>query len=415
MSENKKTILFLSQIDFKEKSIQVIRKTPEYFVKYGWEVHYVVASDKSKSGDYYYEKEINPEGVNVYRFSIFFEKLKDKISNNLLLTVVGKISLYLMIFQLFSYGRKILKKQQIDVVYGYETIGVLAVWLLKLFSFTKKFKTVSRFQGTWITQYFKEKKYLKLILNIDKLIALKVRNNLAIMTDDGTQGDFALKKLNKKQNFKFWVNGVDNQFLEKEKYIDLKEKYVKNNETVILSVSRLISWKRIDRTIEIVDKIVNQNNCKNFIYLIIGEGPEKESLEKMVKLHNLENYIQFVGSVQNQEIKKYLNFADIFISMYDLSNVGNPLLEAISANCCIFTLNNGDTGNWIKHKANGFIYEIDDNLFNNVARDIISYSKDNDLQKFIKKNVELTNKEKLWNWDERMKTEVECVTELLNT
>lgn len=32
----KKTILFLSALDFKEKSIQVIKKTPEAFVKAGW-------------------------------------------------------------------------------------------------------------------------------------------------------------------------------------------------------------------------------------------------------------------------------------------------------------------------------------------------------------------------------------------
>jgi len=51
-----KTILFLSALDFKEKSIQVIRKTPEAYLKYGWKVFYVVARDNSKYGNYFYVK-----------------------------------------------------------------------------------------------------------------------------------------------------------------------------------------------------------------------------------------------------------------------------------------------------------------------------------------------------------------------
>jgi len=35
-------------LDFKEKSIQVIRKTPEAYIEAGWDVHYVVARDGFK-------------------------------------------------------------------------------------------------------------------------------------------------------------------------------------------------------------------------------------------------------------------------------------------------------------------------------------------------------------------------------
>lgn len=50
-----KKILFLSGLDFKDKSIQVIRKTPEAYVNSGWSVHYIVARDTSSKGNYYYE------------------------------------------------------------------------------------------------------------------------------------------------------------------------------------------------------------------------------------------------------------------------------------------------------------------------------------------------------------------------
>ena len=46
--------------------------------------------------------------------------------------------------------------------------------------------------------------------------------------------------------------------------------------------------------------------------------------------------------------------------MYTSTNVGNPLLEAIRHNKIIVTLNNGDTGDWIKHRVSGLIYDVDD-------------------------------------------------------
>lgn len=65
----KRKILFLSALDFKEKSIQVIRKTPEAYVAAGWDVRYIVARDTTRRGNYSYEREINPDGVRIERFA----------------------------------------------------------------------------------------------------------------------------------------------------------------------------------------------------------------------------------------------------------------------------------------------------------------------------------------------------------
>jgi len=70
-----KSILFISALDFKEKSIQVIRKTPEAYVKAGWQVHYVVARDNSKYGNYFYEERININGINTIRISYPLSKI----------------------------------------------------------------------------------------------------------------------------------------------------------------------------------------------------------------------------------------------------------------------------------------------------------------------------------------------------
>ena len=190
-------------------------------------------------------------------------------------------------------------------------------------------------------------------------------------------------------------------------------RYKPNDEIILLSISRLESWKRIDRTIKIVSKLIKTYKVLNIKYIILGDGLERNKLENLVKTENIENHVIFKGSIHNFEVKKYLNIADIFISTYDLSNVGNPLLEAIKANKIIFTLNNGDTNSWIQHKINGFIYDINNYLIDNMAMDLYELIHSPDLQKNIIENIKKTEKEKLWTWNERLNAEVREVEKLL--
>jgi hypothetical protein len=206
----KKKILFISGIDFKEKSIQVIRKTPESFAERGWEVDYVVLRDNSKSGNYFYEKPINPTGINVHRINYKMSYLLNSINNHLLRTIVNKLISFIGVYQLFIRSYKLLQNKKYNVIYGYEHIGVRTVSKLDSLRLIKGTLKVSRFQGTWLSQFLKQKRYFKLLLNFDFLIAMRFKSDICIMTNDGTQGDFIIKKL--KTNypiFKFWVNGVD--------------------------------------------------------------------------------------------------------------------------------------------------------------------------------------------------------------
>lgn len=134
---------------------------------------------------------------------------------------------------------------------------------------------------------------------------------------------------------------------------------------------------------------------------------------ELVCEYDLENHIIFIGAVKHEEVMNYMHCADIFFSTYDSSNVGNPLLEAIRSHRIIFTLDNGDTSSWIKHKENGFIYPINDNLTDQMAQDVIKLLNDKKLQKTIIKNITKTEKAKLWTWEERFKAEINEVKKLL--
>jgi len=413
--QKNKSILFISALDFKEKSIQVIRKTPEAYVKAGWEVHYLLLRDTSNQGYYFYETPFNPNGVFVYRFVFPLSNLKNKINSKILFRFIRVISNYLAIIKLFYEGRKILKDKSFDVIYGYESHAFFSVKLLQKFGYSGKAKVVARFMGTFLFKYLTEKNWEKLILNWEMFLPLKWSSNLCIMTDDGTEGDKALKKIKSKHlvNYRFWINGVDGLTASDEEKIIWKAILNPESKKVVLSISRLVGWKKVERGLQIVAKYVELTKDKDIIYYILGDGDKKAELEQLAKMLNIADNVVFTGAIPNAEVKKYLHIADIFISTYDGSNVGNPLLEAIRTNNIIFTLNNGDTSIWIKHSQNGFIYNEDSNYINLAAKDLYLLFNNKMLQAELKKNIKQTEHEKLWTWEERMNTEISEVTKLL--
>jgi glycosyltransferase involved in cell wall biosynthesis len=411
-----KRILFVSALDFKKKSIQVIRKTPEAFVNDGWQVDYLLARDGAKKGNYFYEDEINPEGVNIIRLKWKLTWLRNMMPG-VLHTISTKFAAYKTTWMLYSKAKQLVKENTYDVVYGYEIHGVLAVSRLRKKNLISESKIVSRFQGTWLALYFLNNNTKKLRLNKEAIIALNQESNLCIMTNDGTQGNLAMDKLgdtSKHDKFVFWTNGVDSQEVAANQLEELTQQFKADGEFIFLSVSRLESWKRVERGINAFITFKQANPNLNARLIIVGEGSSRQELEKIAKQSDYSEYINFTGGVAHDEVKNFLNLADAFISMYDLSNVGNPLLEAIRANKIIFTLNNGDTASWIKHRENGFIYEVDQSLSENAAKDFAEITSNDALRASIVNNIRNTEKEKLWTWSERMSAEIKEVNQLLN-
>lgn len=408
-----KKILFLSGLDFKEKSIQVIRKTPEAYRDAGWSVTYIVARDNCRVGNYFYEDEINPENIDVIRFYWSFIKLRG-LNNRYINLIFSKLASFLVIIQLFYKALKIVREKEIDVIYGYEIQGVLALKILSYFV-DKKIVKIKRFQGSFLYEMLSNNQKARLLFNFDAYYALKVKADLTIMTDDGTQGDKAYNLIckNKNELFRFYVNGVDNFEYSPERAEEIKEQYNLNTKVVFLSVSRLVKWKHVERNIEIVKNLRNKG-FSNFRYIIIGEGDQRDYLLELIEKYQLEEYVILVGGVKQQEVNNYLAIASFFFSMYDTSNVGNPLLEAIRANKFIITLNNGDTGKWIQHNYNGLIYDMSEDFIERAATDLYSVLNNISKHEEILRRIREIADEKLWTWQQRLEQEIMDIEQLLD-
>lgn len=414
-------ILFLSGVDFKEKSIQVIRKTPEAYVRDGWEVHYIVGRDNSVNGDYFYESVINPHGVNVHRFMVPLDRVHGLFNNVYWKAFWFRVRNVLLVWSLSSRAIRLIRQRDFDVIYGYEIPGVLAVRTLRFRRIRTKAKVVTRFQGVlYVKEWLRRNERFRYWSNIDAVMALRTMADLCIMTNDGSQGLSVLKQLNSPvRNVLFCSNGVDPANPDHDRLNTVRQEFYSENLRYFLSISRLDGHKRIDRTIRIINKIVHDHHFNNVRLIVIGGGAERDSLVRLIDSLGLQSYVQFLGPIKHELIQYHLALAEIFMSMYTSTNVGNPLLEAIRHNKIIVTLNNGDTGEWISHMKSGLLYDVNDDTdlqesdYRKIAGDIVRVMQDEQLYESIKRGIKEVERQKLWTWEERFQAELDRVNMLL--
>lgn len=96
---------------------------------------------------------------------------------------------------------------------------------------------------------------------------------------------------------------------------DFIPKEIDNKETSFLSVSRLVSAKAIDRLILVSKKLI-ENNFKHKMY-IIGDGPERKELEKLIESLELKETFILMGEKENPY--PYIKKSDYFLipSLYE--------------------------------------------------------------------------------------------------
>lgn len=92
----------------------------------------------------------------------------------------------------------------------------------------------------------------------------------------------------------------------------------------ILTVARLVEQKAIDRLVRIHTNLIKQG--MNHKIYVIGDGPERENIEKLIKENNVQNTFILLGSKENPY--PYIKAADCFALLSNYEGYPMVLLEA---------------------------------------------------------------------------------------
>jgi glycosyltransferase involved in cell wall biosynthesis len=236
--------------------------------------------------------------------------------------------------------------------------------------------------------------------------------DLAIMTNDGSQGDRVLEVLGAKNNrTRFWMNGVDwEMFTPLPDRQECRRKlHIAASHPLLLTVSRLVDLKRVDRAITALPNVLQGHPDCDLV--IVGEGPERGRLEQLAASLEVQAHVSFAGSVPHSNVPEYLAAADVFLSFYDWSNVGNPLLEAMMAGKCIVTLDNGDTRKFVQDGINGVLLPCND--LSGLPQLVKELLADHERRERLGANARRFAEENFWSWTSRIDAEVHDVTKLV--
>ena len=305
----------------------------------------------------------------------------------------------------------VLDRKIVDVIYGYEVHGVLAMRLLKR---KHRLPTVARFQGTVLHPHVSNR--LALLRRYEEVLALRTDADRYIMTNDGTRGDEVLARLNptSTDRLSFWRNGLDLDRLrpvEPAERVKLREKLDSpTNAFTLLTASRLSRWKRVDRAIDAMPEIVR--SLPDPLLVVLGDGEERQNLELQARDLGVEAHVRFVGSVQQKQVASYMGAADVFLAPADLSNVGNPLLEAMSCGLPIVTVDAGDTKDLIRDGATGRL--LPNGEPGAIANAVVQLGNDESLRCALGAGARREAEKRFWTWEERMDAELEIVEALVH-
>lgn len=100
------------------------------------------------------------------------------------------------------------------------------------------------------------------------------------------------------------------------------------NQKLIVAAGKLAPWKGFEDLIKAMSIVVKERHAK---LLILGDGPLREDLQKLISHLKLENSIELVGYVNNT--LKFFRKSDIFVLSSLVEGLPNVLVEAMICGC----------------------------------------------------------------------------------
>ncbi|MEK9613809.1 MAG: N-acetyl-alpha-D-glucosaminyl L-malate synthase BshA [Flavobacteriaceae bacterium] len=164
-------------------------------------------------------------------------------------------------------------------------------------------------------------------------------------------------------------NFIDIEKINLKKKPCLRSVLAQKNERIITHISNFRPLKRITDVISVFQKVKSHLEAKLFM---VGDGPEKERAERLVKKIGLANDVVFFGN--SNEIDKVLCYSDLFLLPSEKESFGLSALEAMAHGVPVVSSNAGGISEVNKHGFSGFLSPVGDT--EDMARNAIHILED---------------------------------------
>lgn len=150
--------------------------------------------------------------------------------------------------------------------------------------------------------------------------------------------------------------GIEYQHLQKvseNEVSKLRDSMGIGDERIFISVSRLSNEKNIDFMIDAIHDLSKRTNRK-FRFLMIGEGHQRERLQKRIESLGLEKIFILVGAVSPEDMATWYHLGDVFLFASKSETQGMVILEAMAAGLPVVAVRSSGIDDVVRHGFNGF-------------------------------------------------------------
>jgi len=159
----------------------------------------------------------------------------------------------------------------------------------------------------------------------------------------------------KEEKIKIINFGIDTKkFTPGPKNEELKEKLGVSKKKIVISLRSLYPICDVETLIKAIPLVLS--HFPKTIFIIAGEGFQKDELKNLAEELNVSGNIKFTGFIPNEELLNYLRAADVYVSTA-LSDGGISASTAESMACGlpVVITNVADNKKWVIDGENGFL------------------------------------------------------------
>ncbi len=203
--------------------------------------------------------------------------------------------------------------------------------------------------------------YTKGIVRLDKIMPLYLRRflkhcNFAFAPTAGMQEYLTDRCHMPREAVGILPTGIEqgNFQVSPDQALELRRQYSAEHKPLLLTVSRMAEEKNVSFLLESLARIKALYG-KEFRMLMVGDGPDRKSLEQFSRQLGLEDSIIFTGAIPNERIPVYFKAADAFLFASKTETQGIVVLEAFAGATPVIAVKASGVEDLVDDGVNGIL------------------------------------------------------------
>ena len=161
------------------------------------------------------------------------------------------------------------------------------------------------------------------------------------------------------------------------------------SDRIVLTVRRLVPEKRVKDLVEAAAKVLQARS--DVLFVIAGDGPERESLENLSKEIGIDKSVRFACAISDEEKIELLSVADICVHTSVQEGLSLALLEFMAAGALVIASASAGQDDSIVHCETGLLFKAEDS--SDLAEKILLALSDDSSPELVRRATSLVENE----------------------